>query len=179
MNQPNLIRKIDRQIIRQGFHTIAQVVIEYHDGRQEQKEILQSPQGVLILPVTDRGTIILTREHRHVHGEVYGVPMGRINEGEAPLVAAQRELAEETGFTATGWVQTSRHHNGPHEEGLNYFFLATGLTPGEKALEADEVIELSEMTFAEAFQLMAEDKIVELPSRGCIWAGYLHLHPNG
>ena len=102
--------------------------------------------------------------------------MGKREIGDSkPRDSAQRELKEEVGLTAKKWVQISTHHNGIHEEGLNYFFIAEGLSVGDHNHDGDERIEKAEMTFEDAFKLMDEGKIVDLPSRGCIWAGYIHL----
>ena len=92
-----------------------------------------------------------------------------------PLESAKRELQEEIGISAKKWTHISTHHNGIHEEGLNYFFLAEGLSHGKNNPDADENIEKAEMTFEDAFKLMDEGKIVDLRSRGCIWAGYIYL----
>lgn len=161
-------------------NSIREDTVVYADGRVEIHEILQAPNGVLILPVTQDGRIVLTKEFRHNHGWVYGVPMGRKETSDlSPLDAAKREIQEEVGLSATEWTHISSHHNGIHEEGLNYFYIAEGLLHGDHKHDVDENIKKAEMTFDDAFRLMDEGKIVDLPSRGCIWAGYIHLQNRG
>lgn len=171
------IRRVERRIVYQTKrNSIREDRVVYVDGREEVHEILQSPEGVLILPITQDGLIILTKEYRHNHGWVYGVPMGRKETGDSqPLDAAKRELKEEVGLVATKWAHISTHHNGIHEEGLNYFFVAEKLSHGEYKHDPDETIEKAEIAFEDAFQLMDEGKIIDLPSKACIWAGYIHL----
>lgn len=169
-----VIKVIQRIAHETRKFTIREDVIIFSDGRQEVHEILQSPEGVLVLPITQGGNIILTKEQRHHHGLVYGVPMGRKEKKDVDfLEAAQRELQEETGLSATTWTLMSTHHNGVHEDGLNCFYLAEGLSMGEVSLNDDEIIEMVEMSFTDAFHLMEEGKIPDLPSRACIWAGYI------
>lgn len=160
--------------------SVREDTVTYLDGRQEIHEILLAPEGVLILPVTQEGSIVLTKEYRHNHGWVYGVPMGRMEANDSSaLDAAKREIQEEVGLSATEWTLISTHHNGIHEEGLNHFFIAEGLLHGEHKRDADEDIETVDTTFDDAFRLMDEGKIVDLRSRGCIWAGYIYLLRRG
>lgn len=171
------IMQVKQRIVYQTErNSIREDTVVYADGRVEVHEILQSPEGVLILPITQDGRIILTKEYRHNHGWVYGVPMGRKETSDSnSLDAAKRELKEEVGLAATKWTHISTHHNGIHEEGLNYFYIAEALTTDTFSHDQDEDIQSIEMTFEDAFKLMDEGKIVDLPSRGCIWAVYIHL----
>lgn len=171
-----IIQVKHRIVYQTERNSIREDTVVYADGREEVHEILQSPEGVLILPVTQDGRIILTKEYRHNHGWVYGVPMGRKEASDlSPLDAAKREIQEEVGLSATEWIHISAHHNGIHEEGLNYFYIAEGLSYGDHKHDVDENIEKVEMTFEDAFRLMDKGEIADLPSRGCIWAGYIHL----
>ncbi len=171
------IIKVNHRIVYQTErNSIREDTVVYADGQEEVHEILQAPEGVLILPVTQKGGIILTKEYRHNHGLTYGVPMGKKETTDpSPLDAAKRELQEEIGLSATKLTLISTHHNGIHEEGMNYFFVAEGLSHGNHKHDVDEDIEKVEMTFEDSFRLMDEGKIVDLTSRACIWAGYIHL----
>lgn len=171
------IIQVKKRIVYQTErNSIREDTVVYADGREEVHEILQAPEGVLTLPITQEGRIVLTKEHRHNHGWIYGVPMGKKEmDDPSPLDSAKRELQEEVGLSATKWTLISTHHNGIHEEGLNYFYIAEALTTDTFSHDQDEDIQSIEMTFEDAFKLMDEGKIVDLPSRGCIWAGYIYL----
>lgn len=177
----NNVRKEIREVIARVSYKSARISVRedtviYVDGQQEIHEILEEPEGVLILPVTNKGLIILTREFRHNHGLMYGVPMGRKEKEDAsPLDAAKRELKEEIGLSAEAWTHISSHHNGVYEEGLNHYYLVEGLSQGEPTAEDDEDIETVETSFEDAFRLMSTGEINDLRTMGCIWAGYIHL----
>lgn len=181
MSKAKTIKNVTNEIVfSTEFISVRRDTIEFSDGKKDLRDILQVPKGVVILPITKEGKIILTIELRHNHGKVYSVPMGKIDEDELdPVESAKRELNEEVGLIADKWTLISSHHNGVHEEGLNYFFVAENLTAGESAPEEDEDIEKAEVTFEQAFKLMDEGKIIDLRSRGCIWAGYIFLHRRG
>lgn len=62
---------------------------------------IESPNGVLVLALTNDGEIILVRQFRHAIGSsTLEFPAGSIEVGETPEEAAARELLEETGYRA-------------------------------------------------------------------------------
>lgn len=175
-----IIKVIQKVTFKTARVSVREDTVIYANGQQETHEIIEEPEGVLILPITQEGSIILTREYRHNHGLVYGVPMGRkeLKDG-GPLDSAKREFQEEVGLSAAKWTHISTHHNGIHTEGLNHYYIAEELSQDQSLLDADEDIEKTEMTFEDAFRLMDEGKIIDLRTMGCIWAGYIHLLHRG
>lgn len=89
---------------------------------------LQRP-GVFVVALTDDEEVVLVTVDRHTVGTSVEVPAGG-TDGEDPLVAAQRELAEETGLVAREWRQvgTMNALNGVCRA-PEVVFVATGLEP--------------------------------------------------
>ncbi|HUN29472.1 MAG TPA: NUDIX hydrolase [Alphaproteobacteria bacterium] len=59
---------------------------------------------VMVFALTPAREVVLVREYRYGIDEVIvELPAGSIDAGEDPLASAQRELAEETGYTAARW----------------------------------------------------------------------------
>ena len=73
---------------------------------------------------------------------LWELPAGRLDPGETPLVAAKRELAEETGYRAKKWQKIAAFYASPGflAEKMT-IYLATKLTEGEKKPMEDERIE--------------------------------------
>lgn len=60
---------------------------------------------VIICAETDQGDVVMERLYKHGVRDVTLIfPGGGIAHGEDPLVAAQRELLEETGYKAAQWT---------------------------------------------------------------------------
>jgi 8-oxo-dGTP pyrophosphatase MutT (NUDIX family) len=100
------------------------------DGCLARREVVEQTRAVAIVALDDQGWVTLVRQYRHAIGErMLEVPAGKLEtEGEEPLVAARRELAEEARLAADRWEFLIAFHNSPgwtNESTLLY--VATGL----------------------------------------------------
>lgn len=74
--------------------------VELHDGTTSKRECIRHSGGAAVLCVID-GKVLLVKQFRYLYGkEIYEIPAGKIERGEDPLLAAARELKEETGISA-------------------------------------------------------------------------------
>ena len=70
------------------------------DGKKAKREYVKHSGGAAVLFIKD-GCVALVKQFRYAYGkEMYEIPAGKVDEGEAPENAALRELEEETGFRA-------------------------------------------------------------------------------
>ncbi|MCS6936839.1 MAG: NUDIX hydrolase [Candidatus Bipolaricaulota bacterium] len=115
------------------------------DGRRARREIVEHPGAVAILAVDDQQRVALVRQFRRAADqELWEVPAGTLEPGEAPLECARRELQEETGFSANEWQPLLTFYTAPGfcTEKM-YLFLAQELRPvAQKTEIADEQIEV-------------------------------------
>lgn len=84
-------------------HKIEQMDLEFTNGELRTYERIHGSgrEVVVIVPVFDRETVLLTREYAAgLHRYELGLPRGRVDAGETLLEGAQRELKEEIGYGA-------------------------------------------------------------------------------
>ena len=90
------------------FQVTSDEVIE-PSGAKVRRDIVRHPGSVVILALDERKkepSVLLIRQYRYAaNQELWELPAGRIDEGEDALTAAKRELAEETGYSASEWKQ--------------------------------------------------------------------------
>ena len=91
--------------------------------------MIEQPDWVQVVAVTDANEVVLIEQYRHGRGIVsLELPTGVLDRpDEAPLAAGQRELAEETGYTARNWrLLASIPVNPANHNNLTHIVLATG-----------------------------------------------------
>jgi len=125
--------------------------VRLQDGREFEMEVIEHSRSVVVVPVTDKGSVLLVRQWRQATGEwLLEAPAGRLEQGESPADAAQRELREETGFSAQEMRPLGGFWTAP---GLfteyMYAFLATGLEPSPLPQDPGEDVSVEEVRLDE------------------------------
>jgi ADP-ribose pyrophosphatase len=111
---------------------------------EHDREIVEHPGAVAIVAIDADGMVALVRQRREaVRDYLLELPAGTLEEGEAPLQSAQRELEEETGLTGGTWTELGEFYTTPGfcRERM-HVFVAEGVEAGEARPEADEELEL-------------------------------------
>lgn len=126
--------------------------------REEMIKNNSSGSAVIILPVTKDNNTILVVEPRVFTKETVGVglPAGYIEIGEESIIAAKRELEEETGYVSNNLIELASFYQ---DEGcsraFNTSFLALDAEKiGLQKLDESEFIHYFECTFDEALELV-------------------------
>jgi len=152
----------DAEILFQGKRfRVVRAVQAMPDGSLHTREIVEHPGAVAILPLLDDGRLCLIENYRvAAQRALYEIPAGTLEPGEDPLAAAERELAEETGYRAQKIELVAQFYTSPGvlSERM-YLYLATGLTAGPPAREAGEDIQNRLVDWAEALQMARNGQI--------------------
>jgi ADP-ribose pyrophosphatase len=113
------------------------------DGSVITRDLVIHPGAVAILPLVDAEHVCLVRNYRATIGDtLVEIPAGTLETGEDPDRAAQRELAEETGYRAARWGKLGVFYPSPGvlSEQM-HLYVASELTTGPMHLEKDEQLE--------------------------------------
>lgn len=131
------------------------------NGKAALRDVVIHPGAVAIVALTDDGRICLVRQYRTSLGRVtVEIPAGKLDPGEDPLDCANRELLEETGLKAEkmAFLTTIATSVGFANE-LIHIYMATGLSLGKSAPDADEFINVDLVDVGEFVDAVLDGKI--------------------
>lgn len=137
--------------------------VEEPGGVRVTREVVRHSGSVAILAVQDDGRIVLVRQYRHpVNALVWELPAGRLDEGESPEQAAQRELQEEIGYRAADLRKIAFFYTTPGfcDEAM-HVFRGSGLEPAKAQGDEDERIEVQAFSLAELAAMIDGGEIRE------------------
>lgn len=139
--------------------------VRFPDGSTGALEMIRHPGASAVVPLLGDldgdPEVLLIRQYRYAaESYLYEVPAGRLDPGEAPAACAHRELREETGYTASRVEHLFTMYTTPgFTDEKIHLFLATGLTAGESAREADEFMELVPTRLSAALAMIERGEI--------------------
>jgi len=161
---------LSSEIVYQGplFRVLHDKLIE-PGGKASERDVIRHNGSVVILAVDSSKSkkdpyIVVERQYRHAANQyLWELPAGKLDAGEDALAGAQRELAEETGYSARKWKPLVEYYASPGFLGESMkVFLAEGLVAGDAHPEDDEEIE---------FRLVKLSEVVKMIEKGAILDG--------
>ena len=157
--------RLDTQDLYSGiFLNMKRDTVRLPDGSQAVREYLTRPGAVAIVAILDDGRILLERQYRYPVARVcMEIPAGKLDLGEDPLVCAQRELQEETGYTAAKWSYIRRIHPViSYSTEFIDIYLAEGLTKGQRQLDDEEFLDVFAASLDELLAWVEEGAITDV-----------------
>ncbi len=178
MIQPWKIEKSEPVADCRIFKVRKDTTINPRTGQPFGMFVLEQPNWVNVIPLTDDGQVVMVEQWRHGTRTVeLETPGGLIEGGESPLDCARRELAEETGYEA-GTVELlgKMCPNPAIQSNTQYFVLARGCRlAGKVELDHAEDIAVKLAPLAEVPGLIRSGKV----RHGIVIAGFYWLGLKG
>lgn len=145
-------------VLDNRFYKVQKERVETKPGHEIDYFVSLWEDVAVIVALTARKEVILVSEYKHGVQEVLcQLPAGYTDKNEEPLIAAKRELAEETGFTSQQWKKIGFfHQNSSKERGNNlHIFLAQGAQKtSEQHFDENENIEVVNVPFQKALDMI-------------------------
>ena len=132
------------ELLQGHFLHVVRDTVQLPSGREATREFVLHPGAVMVIGLLDNGDVVLERQYRHpMQSVMIEFPAGKLDAGEDGLVCAQRELLEETGYSAAEWAYAGQLAPtiAYSDERIGIWF-ARGLVLGERHLDEGEFLDV-------------------------------------
>ena len=141
---------------------IDHVTNELPNGKQAKREIAVHVGASAVLPIDAQGNVYLVRQFRApIEQILLEIPAGKLDSvDEDRLLAAKRELKEETGLEAENWLHLTDTFTTPgfSNERIS-LYLARELRQSDACPDEDEFLNLVKLPFREALDMVLRGEI--------------------
>lgn len=160
------------QVLKGDFLDVRRDIVRLPDGSEASREYVIHPGAVMIVAQLGDGQLVLERQFRYpVEAVMIEFPAGKLDAGEASLACAQRELLEETGYTAREWARAGILHPviSYSTEFIDIWF-ARGLTLHQRKLDAGEFLDVFTASQATLLDMSRSGQITDAKTlAGILW----------
>lgn len=169
-----------REVYRNPWMSVTEYSVRRPDGKTGIYGVVDPGDNATIVALDETERIALVGEFRYVTQQhQWMLPSGKVEDGEEPLAAAQRELAEEAGVAAEEWTSLGAYHlsNGILKQ-VSHIFLARGLQPATAHPEGTEQFTMRSLPLGDAVEACLRGEIADAPSVLGIWRTWFLLRGN-
>ena len=141
------------------------------DGRETKYDIIEHSGSVVIIPIDEKGNVLLVRQYRHATGgDLLELPAGTLDDNEDPEVCAAREIREETGMAAQVLTKLGDFYLAPgYSTEFMVVYLATGLSKSPLNPDDDEFLSVESIPIAEAIRMAERGEIPDAKSLAALF----------
>ena len=170
-------KTISSQMIYEGrILNLRKDTVEVVGNKVSEREIVEHNGGVTLAAITSDHKMVMVRQFRKAAGKaVLEAPAGKREKGEEAIETAERELKEETGYTASNIkLLTKFYASVGYSEEIIYIYLCTGLTPGETQFDDNEALDIIEYDLDELYEMVVSGEIEDAKTIIAILMARIH-----
>ena len=160
------------QVLNGDFLDVRRDIVRLPDGSEASREYVIHPGAVMVVAQLGDGQLVLERQFRYpVQAVMIEFPAGKLDAGEASLACAQRELLEETGYSAREWAKAGVLHPviSYSTEFIDIWF-ARGLTLHQRKLDAGEFLDVFTASQATLLDMSRSGQLTDAKTlAGILW----------
>lgn len=132
-------------------------------GEKTLREWIDHPGAAAVIPLLPGNRVVLVRQFRYpVQCETLEIPAGKMDPGETPRQCAERELAEETGFSGGSFEEIGSFVTTPAFTNERiHLFLVRNPVPGPTGPDEGEYVKTAILEVAEVFKMIDREMIVD------------------
>ncbi len=141
------------------------------NGAPSIREVIRHIGAVCVIPVNEKNEVVVERQFRYpLNRVILEIPAGKLDApDEDRLEAIQRELREETGYTAETWIPLGDFHPAPaYSDEYISMYMARDLRRGERSLDADEFLDVYTVPLSELTEAVMAGEISDAKTQVCI-----------
>jgi ADP-ribose pyrophosphatase len=161
------------ELLRGSFLHAKRDIVRLPDGSQASREYVCHPGAVVVVAELPDGRYVLERQWRYPLERAFTeFPAGKLNPGEDPLLCAQRELREETGYQASHWAYAGPVHLAiAYSTEVIHLFFARGLSAGERQLDEGEFLDVFAASLEQLQAWARAGQLTDAKTQFCLlWA---------
>lgn len=160
------------ELLHGHFLHVVRDTVRLPSGAEATREYVLHPGAVMVIGLLDDGRVVLERQFRHpMRAVMIEFPAGKLDAGEASLACAQRELREETGYSALEWAFAGRlAPTIAYSDEIIDIWFARGLSLGDRKLDDGEFLDVFSATPAELQAWCRNGTVIDCKTLvGALW----------
>lgn len=160
-------KKLDsKEYYRNSFLYVHEDDVLLPDGNESKRIVVTHVGAVNVIALTKELELLLVKQYRYPLGvTTIETPAGKLEEAEAPIITAKRELEEETGYTCSDLIHLGTHASAPgFTNELLHQYLAVEVAQLDELVsgDADEFTEVVKVNKEDALKMVENGEIFDL-----------------
>lgn len=153
----------DDLIFRGKVFTVHHADVLCPENYRSKREWVEHHGGVAVLAINEQDEVYFVEQYRIATGQVLEeIPAGKLEKGEEPLAAAQRELSEECGLTARHWQKLGQFWPTPgYSSEMIHLYLAEGLEEGPQHPDPGEFLHHRRRSLADCRRALTTGELTD------------------